>query len=104
LIITEKELKQSINMKTTRQLFILCLLILSLNISELKSCTTVIAGKKTTSDGSILFAKSEDDIEQLDYYWYISHKKHKPVKVILEIAGLAIPQVAETCLFLGSIT
>jgi dipeptidase len=83
-------------MKTTHQLFILCFLIIPLHTSELKSCTSLIAGKKTTIDGSILFAKSEDDREQLDYYWYIPGKKHNMTEVIMETGRLAIPQVNET--------
>ncbi len=63
---------------------------------ELRSCTTLIAGRNTTKDGSILYAKSEDDSEQLDYLWYIPRKTHAPGEVIYETGGLKIPQVEET--------
>lgn len=83
-------------MKITNKLVLFSFLILNLIHTELKPCTTLIAGKNTTKDGSILFAKSEDDNEQLDYYWYIPRKKHDTSSVIWETGGLKIPQVVET--------
>lgn len=78
------------------KLILFSFLIFSLTPVKLKSCTTLIAGKNTTKDGSILFAKSEDDREQLDYYWHIPRKNHEPNSIIWETGGLAIPQVEET--------
>ncbi len=63
---------------------------------DLKPCTTVIAGRNTTADGSILYAKSEDDQNQLDYLWYIPHKHHGLDTVLRETGGLKIPQSKET--------
>lgn len=83
-------------MKMIYKLILFSFLIFNLTPVELKSCTTLIAGKNTTKDGSILFAKSEDDLEQLDYYWYIPRKKHEPNSIIWETGGLTIPQVEET--------
>lgn len=83
-------------MKESYKLILIIFLILNLTPVELKSCTTLIAGKNTTKDSSILFAKSEDDREQLDYYWHIPRKKHEPNSIIRETGGLAISQVEET--------
>lgn len=83
-------------MKESYKLILIIFLISYLTPKELKSCTVMIAGKNTTKDGSILFAKSEDDQEQLDYYWHIPRKKHEPNSIIWETGGLAISQVEET--------
>jgi dipeptidase len=64
---------------------------------EPEECTVLIAGKNTTVDGSILFAKTEDDgPRDIDYFWHIPRKKHKPGSVIKLQAGGTIPQVEET--------
>ncbi len=64
---------------------------------EPEECTALIAGKKTTVDGSIIFAKSEDDSSKdIDYFWYIPRKKFNPGSVVKLKAGGTIPQVEET--------
>jgi dipeptidase len=85
-------------MKQLNRLVILILVFISLLAIDSQACTTVIAGKKTTVDGSILFAKSEDDDigEQLDYYWYIPAKIHSSESFLYESGGLKIPQVEHT--------
>jgi dipeptidase len=83
-------------MKKIFKFILFSVLIFNFTPVGLKSCTTLIAGKNTTKDGSIIFAKSEDDREQLDYYWYIPGKRHEPNSIIFETGGLAIPQVEET--------
>ncbi|MBN1165476.1 MAG: C69 family dipeptidase [Candidatus Krumholzibacteriota bacterium] len=61
------------------------------------ACTAFIAGKKTTADGSILFAKTEDDRPgYVDYLWYIPGKKHPDESTIKLVGGNEIPQVPET--------
>ncbi len=62
------------------------------------ACTVLIAGKKTTVDGSILFGKTEDDgaENQLDYLWHIPRKQHIAGSFKTLISGLKIPQVPET--------
>jgi dipeptidase len=66
-----------------------------------EECTVLIAGKKTTVDGSILFAKTEDDgPRDIDYFWYIPRKKYPPGSVIKLQAGGTIPQVEETYAYL----
>lgn len=72
--------------------FIIC----GLYSIEINACTTVIAGKNTTTDGSILYAKSEDDPNQLDYLWYIPGKNPVDGAFIQETSGLKIPQVEHT--------
>jgi dipeptidase len=62
-----------------------------------EECTVLIAGKNTTVDGSILFAKTEDDgPRDIDFFWYIARKKYPPGSVIKLQAGGTIPQVEET--------
>lgn len=65
--------------------------------ATLKGCTALIAGNKTTVDGSILYVKTEDDSrDDIDYLWYVPRRKHKPGSVIRLHNGGTIPQVAET--------
>ncbi len=60
-------------------------------------CTTLIAGKNTTADGSVLYAKTEDDTrDDIDYLWYVPRRGHKPGEVVRLYNGGAIPQVPET--------
>lgn len=62
-----------------------------------KGCTVLIAGKKTTVDGSILFVKSEDDgPTDVDFLWYVPGKTHESGSVVKLKAGGTIPQVRET--------
>ncbi len=84
------------NMRIIYSLFLLGVFLFNLVPIRLQACTTVIAGRNTTTDGSILFVKSEDDYEQLDYYWFIPRKRYGTDAVIFETRGLAIPQVSET--------
>ncbi|MCD6379846.1 C69 family dipeptidase [bacterium] len=61
------------------------------------ACTTFIAGKNTTVDGSILFAKTEDDkAGYVDYLWFIDRKEHKKDTMIKLSGGNMIPQVKNT--------
>lgn len=65
-----------------------------------KGCTALIAGKNTTADGSILFAKTEDDTpDDIDFLWYIPRRKHAPGSVVKLQNGGTIPQVEETYAF-----
>ena len=83
-------------MKIKHTIIELILLVLVFH-SDFNACTVVIAGKNTTTDGSIIFAKSEDDGgNQLDYYWHIPRKAHNPDSFLLETSGLQIPQVEKT--------
>ena len=61
------------------------------------SCTVLIAGKKTTVNGSILFAKTEDDSPRsVDYLWYVPRKDYPDDAVIKLRNGAVIPQVKMT--------
>lgn len=62
-----------------------------------KGCTALIAGRSTTVDGSILFAKTEDDSpDDIDFLWYIPRKRHEPGSLVKLESGGTIPQVEET--------
>lgn len=80
-----------------RILFLSLLILISL-VKISNACTVLIAGKKTTVDGSIMFAKTEDDglNFQLDYLWKIPRKKFPAVSTKKLISGLLIPEVSET--------
>jgi len=66
-------------------------------VGEPEECTVLVAGKKTTTDGSILFVKSEDDSpKDVDFLWYVPRKIHAPGSVVKLKAGGTIPQVKET--------
>ena len=63
-------------------------------------CSAMIAGRGTTVDGSIIFAKTEDDRpEDIDFFWYIPRRRHEPGSVVKLQNGGAVPQVAETWAF-----
>jgi len=55
----------------THRLVLLCFLILNMIPIELKSCTTLIAGKNTTKDGSIICAKAYAPDNFHKAYWNI---------------------------------
>jgi dipeptidase len=60
-------------------------------------CTALIAGRSTTADGSILFAKTEDDTEDdVDFLWHIPRRQHRPHAMVPLRLGGAVPQAAET--------
>lgn len=62
-----------------------------------RACSTLIAGKKTTKDGSILFAKTEDDRPgDVDYLWFVPAKIHSAKSMIRLRGGGKIPQALKT--------
>lgn len=64
------------------------------------TCTALIAGKGTTTDGSILFAKTEDDgVRTIDYLWFVERELHEPGDVVQLRAGGTVPQVPRTFAF-----
>ena len=64
---------------------------------KLEGCTVLIAGKNTTAEGSILFAKTEDDSHKdIDFLWYIPRKTYPAGAVVKLQAGGAIAQARET--------
>jgi dipeptidase len=67
----------------------------------MRGCTALIAGKNTTADGSILYAKTEDDtMDDIDYLWYVPRQRHEPGSVVRLRNGGTIPQVEETYAYL----
>ncbi|MFO7654841.1 MAG: C69 family dipeptidase [Candidatus Krumholzibacteriia bacterium] len=61
------------------------------------ACTTLIAGRGTTADGSLLFAKTEDDTPQdVDFLWRIPRRQHEPGSVVRLKRGGEVPQVEQT--------
>jgi dipeptidase len=87
------------------RLFIAVLVLLSLAQGVLAEgsfvgCTCLIAGRNTTADGSILFAKTEDDTPRdVDFLWHIPRKEHPPGSVVKLENGGTIPEVRETYAF-----
>jgi dipeptidase len=68
--------------------------------AEWRGCTALIAGRETTVDGSILFAKTEDDgADDVDFLWYIPRRRHAPGSVVKLQHGGEIDQVDETYAF-----
>ena len=66
-----------------------------------EACTTLIAGKDTTVDGSILYAKTEDDgLHDVDYLWWVDRQTHAEGDVVPLQAGGSLPQVPETYAYL----
>ena len=61
-------------------------------------CTVLIAGKHTTEDGSILFAKTEDDGGMhVDYLWRFSRGQHDQEAFLqANLEGLKVPQREQT--------
>lgn len=65
------------------------------------ACTALIAGKGTTADGSLLFAKTEDDgVRTVDYLWFVERELHPPGDVVQLRAGGTVPQAPRTFAFL----
>ena len=61
------------------------------------ACTTFIAGKGVTADGSIIFAKTEDDTGvHKDFLWYIPPLEHPEGTMIKLVGGNSIPQAEKT--------
>lgn len=69
-------------------------------VSSESGCSALIAGKNTTADGSILFAKTEDDkAESIDFLWRIPRRRHEPGSMVKLMNGGTVPQVEETYAF-----
>lgn len=65
-----------------------------------KACYTIVAGKKATADGSVLFAHNEDDWGiQLMNFWNVPRQHFKPGAVVTLVRGGTLPQVSETWAF-----
>lgn len=76
------------------------LVLLGLMPLTTKACYTIVAGKKATIDGSVLFAHNEDDGHlQLFNFWQVPRQTHQPGEQLKLIHGGSIPQVSQTLAF-----
>ncbi len=65
-----------------------------------KACYTIVAGKKATADGSVLFAHNEDDSGiQLMNLWQVPRQRFAPGAVVRLKRGGTLPQVTQTWAF-----
>jgi dipeptidase len=70
-------------------------------VDTTEACTAAIAGKNTTVDGSILFAKTEDDLpHDVDYLWWVEGQTFAEGETVPLQAGGSLPQVTETYAYL----
>ena len=75
-------------------LFILISLLFVLNLS---ACTTVVAGKKATKNGAVLFGHNEDDSgRRVVNIWNVPRKQYKHGSVVHLRGGADIPQADVT--------
>ena len=63
-------------------------------------CTTVIAGKNATADGSVILGHNEDWGEYLMPLRWNPREKHKPGEMLKLQDGQSVPQVEETYAFI----
>jgi dipeptidase len=83
-------------MKNLLRLSFFGLLFLFISFSA-KACYTVVAGKKATVDGAVLFAHNEDDgSRRLFNLWQVPGQSHQSGERVMFTHGGSIPQVAET--------
>jgi dipeptidase len=59
-------------------------------------CFSVVAGKKATKDGSVIFAHNEDTGPNGVNYYKVPRKKHEPSEMISLRNGGKLPQISET--------
>jgi len=84
-------------MKRFAGILLLILLFCILTPRTGSTCTTFIAGKGVTTDGSIIFAKTEDDYGvHTDFLWYIPPMEHEDDAMIKLVGGNRIPQAEKT--------
>jgi len=77
----------------------LCFLLTALRVSI--PCTSIVTGKLTTADGSILFGHNEDDSgRRVVNVWLVPRKIHQRGDVVYLVEGGQIPQVQETLAYI----
>ncbi len=85
---------------TMKKLLFISLMILVLIPFQTKACYTIVAGKKATVDGSVLFAHNEDDWGvQLMNFWHVPRQHFPKGALVKLIRGGTIPQVSQTWAF-----
>lgn len=83
-----------------KRFLIISLVALAVLPLNTKACYTIVAGKKATVDGSVLFAHNEDDSGiQLMNLWQVPRQHFKPGEVIKLVRGGIVPQVSQTWAF-----
>ena len=66
-------------------------------LASARACYTIVAGKKATADGSVLFGHNEDDgSPELFNVWRIPRLHHQPGDVVQLQNGGTLPQVPTT--------
>ncbi len=86
-------------MKNLLRLNLIGLLFLFTSFSA-KACYTVVAGKKATVDGSVLFAHNEDDGgRRLFNFWQVPEQTYQQGERLKLTHGGSIPQVTKTWAF-----
>jgi len=64
-------------------------------------CTSIVAGRLTTVDGSVLFGHNEDDSgRRVVNVWLVPRKIHQKGDVVYLVEGGQVPQVQETWAYL----
>lgn len=67
------------------------------------ACTTIIAGKNTTNDGSVLLGHNEDNGGICNtLHWYVPRMKHEGNEYVQLRRGGKVPQVPETYAYIWS--
>ncbi|MBN2415142.1 C69 family dipeptidase [bacterium] len=73
------------------------LILLSLFLENGYACSTIIAGKKATADGCVLFGHNEDDGgRRVVNVWRVPRYQYAPGTTVTLLRGGALPQVEET--------
>jgi dipeptidase len=96
--------------KTAILIFIPCFIIIFFSAAAIekkahesnaqKQCTSIIVGKKATTDGSVLLGHNEDWGNYLKPLCFVPREKHNPEDSFTLKDGQKIPQVAETYAFI----
>lgn len=83
-----------------KKIFFISLVMVGLLPMTSRACYTIVAGKKASADGSVLFAHNEDDhYLQLFNFWQVPRQKHQSGEQLQLIHGGHIPQAEQTWAF-----
>jgi dipeptidase len=76
---------------------IFSILLLSFASLSAKACYTIVAGKKATVDGAVLFAHNEDDGgREFVNFWKVPGQLHKPGETVRLVHGGSLPESDST--------
>ena len=83
-------------MKRRTLIFLPILLVLG-HTQAASACSSLVAGKKTTANGAVLFGHNEDDYGQcVINTWHVPRAQHAPGAMVTLRRGGQVEQVAET--------